>query len=97
MNSCQHTEQEIQTERCRRIRVSVWAYAYEVMSVSLVSDHMFDSQCRLVDGCINTGNAKLDHFFRTEFNAHTGMWIHKHPDLEGVRKLYNKWIQSAGD
>ncbi len=80
------TREEI--ERRRRIRLSLWAYAYEVESVSLVSDLVFDHEARLVDVSISTGNPKLDAFFRTEFEPHTGMWIHKHPDLKGIRRLY---------
>ena len=70
-------------ERRRRIRVAVWAYAYEVFDVSLVSDHRFDTECRLIDTSVLTGKPRLDQWFA----AHTGQWVHKHPDLKHLAAL----------
>ena len=77
-------------ERRRRIRVSLWAYAYEIRDTPFVSDSRFDDQCRLIDLSVDTGNREMDVFFRTHFTPDTGMWIHKHPDLTGLATLYER-------
>jgi hypothetical protein len=74
-------------ERRRRIRVAVWAYAYEVLDVSLVCDHRFDAECKLIDPTVLTGKPRLDQWFAKEFAAHTGQWVHKHPDLKHLAAL----------
>lgn len=81
-----------ETERRRRILLSVWAYAYEYEDVSLVADHVFDEDARKVDLSISTGNRKLDNFFKREFAPDTGMWIAKHPELHKVRRAYARLL-----
>lgn len=80
----------VEVERRRRIRLSLWAYAYELQNVSLVSDHVFDEAAKLVDPSVSTGRPTLDQFFRTEFHPDTGMWIRQHPELLKVAALYRK-------
>lgn len=71
----------------RRIRVAVWAYAYEALHESLVPDHVFDAECRKVDLSVSTSyegrdNSAIDAWFRKEFDPSTGCWIWKqHPGL----------------
>jgi tRNA/tmRNA/rRNA uracil-C5-methylase (TrmA/RlmC/RlmD family) len=74
-------------ERRRRIRVSVWAYAYELLDVSLVSDEQFDRECRLVDPKVSTGHRRLDEFFRKHFADYTGQWVRLHPDQARLAAL----------
>lgn len=83
-------------ERRRRIRVAVWAYAYEVFDVSLVSDHRFDTECKLIDTSVLTGKPRLDQWFAKEFAAHTGQWAHKHPDLKHLDALTRTIIATTG-
>lgn len=71
----------IEVERRRRIRLAVWAYAYEFLDVSLVSDQRFDEEAKLVDLKVSTGHRQLDAFFRKHFQAYTGQWVRSHPDL----------------
>ena len=40
----------------RRIRASLFAYAYEFMNVSLVPDEEYDALCRQIDPAASTGN-----------------------------------------
>lgn len=82
---------EIELERHRRIKVSVWAYAYEFMNISLVDDHIFDAACYKVNKALGTGNKVMDDFFKNEFEPYTGSWIHRHPGLMGIKDIYNKW------
>ena len=82
------TQTKVEAERQRRICVSLWAYAYEVMNESLVSDHVFDAVCKEIDPSIETGHKVMDKFFKEVFGAHTGQWIHKHPELDKVKRMY---------
>lgn len=86
------TPKEIETRR--RIIVSVWAYAYELASPprSLVPDHIFDAECYLLAAGlhIDTDRMDLDYWFRGMFDPSTGLWIHKHPELDKIAKLYER-------
>lgn len=88
-------------ERRRRINVAVWAYAYEVMDDPLVSDEEFDSECALVDLKLSTSykgkdNRAIDRWFRENFEPHTGMWVHNHPDKDGLHLIYQYMKLAAG-
>lgn len=87
----------IEIETRRRIRVSVWAYAYEILDSPMVDDETYDRECSLIDVRILTGNPKMDLFFQREFHSDTGMWIHKHPDQKGLEKYFNLWTQTEDD
>lgn len=76
------------------MQVSVWAYAYEFMDESMVPDHVFDREAKLIDPNMRTSykgkdNRAIDQFFREVFFPDSGMWIHKHPNLEGVERTYH--------
>ena len=73
--------------------MAVAAYAYEFDHNIIMSDHEFDAECLKIDPSIDTGRPHLDHFFRTEFAACTGVWIHQHPELEKVKQTYNRWYK----
>ena len=80
---------EIQTRN--RIKIAVFAYAYEFKNDSLVSDAEFDELAKEVKAGldIGTGNDKLDEFFAKEFVTDSGMWIHRHPELHKVCDMYH--------
>ena len=80
-----------EVERRNRIRLSIFAYAYEFESDSLISDGDYDRLSYKIDKNRSTGNEKLDKFFREEFEPDTGQWIHKHPELDKLRALYFMW------
>lgn len=82
------TKKEI--ERRRRIRLSLWAYAYEIRGESIVSDAVFDEEARKVDLTIDTGNPKMDKWFKENFADYTGSWIGKHPELDKLAALYER-------
>lgn len=82
----------IERERHRRIKLTVAAYAYEVLSRSIMSDAEFDSMCNAVDLSIDTG--RLDGWWRANFQPHTGQWIHAHPELEKVRNTYERYYKT---
>ena len=74
-----------------RIRLSVAAYAYEYKDDPIMSDNEFDSLARSIDVTKKTGHKKLDKFFKTHFMPDTGMWIRNHPDLSGIKFIYEKY------
>jgi hypothetical protein len=85
-----YTPSPVEVERRKRIQLSVYAYAYEMLDVSLVDDHAFDALARSIRPGLCTGHKIMDKFFKTEFHADTGMWIHKHPQLEGIKRIYDE-------
>tara|TARA_B110000483_G_C18006265_1_gene469292 strand:- start:90 stop:359 length:270 start_codon:yes stop_codon:yes gene_type:complete len=83
----------ISEEIKRRIKISVAAYAYEIMNDSIMSDAEFDEECQKVDVTITTGNIFMDQWFVKEFDASTGQWIHNHPQLKRLDELYKKYYK----
>jgi len=77
---------QIEEERRLRIKVSVWAYAYEIMNDPIATDQQFDEECAKVNIFLNTG--RHDDWFRSNFDPWTGMWVRNHPDLAGLHRIY---------
>jgi hypothetical protein len=75
-------------ERRNRIRLSLAAYTYEFESETIMSDGDFDELALKIDKDMPTGNELLDNFFKEHFNAYTGQWIHKHPELSKLKAMY---------
>jgi len=84
-------------ETRNRIRVSVAAYAYEIANDPIMSDAEFDELAASIDTTIATTRAEEDLFFLTEFEPHTGSWIHKHPDLPGIKRLFETYYRVEDD
>ena len=82
-----------EVERRNRIRLSVAAFAYEVVGESIMSDAEFDALARSIRPSVVTGKFNLDAFFLSRFSPDTGMWIHQHPELAKVETLYYKHYQ----
>lgn len=77
-------------ETRKRIRVAVAAWAYEVLQESIMSDAEFDQLAQSIDLSIDTRRPDLDKWFRKNFQAYTGSWVHGHPDrnrLDQITKL----------
>lgn len=66
----------------------MWAYAYEFLDDSLVSDAEFDARALSINPTLPTRHPQLDRFFATEFSPATGMWVRKHPDRRGLTRTY---------
>ncbi len=75
----------------RRIRLSVAALVYERLNDSVMSDAEFDRESLLVDLSIDTGNKRLDRFFRSNFTPYTGLWVHRHPEKIKLMTLWNTY------
>lgn len=75
-----------------RTRLAIFAFAYEFRSNSLIGDKEYDELSLLVDPAIETDNPELDKFFREHYHPATGQWIHSHPQLAGIERIYNSII-----
>lgn len=88
------TPKEIETRR--RIKLSVWAYAYEFKTCSIVDDFVYDAESLMVDLNIRTDRPDLDIWFIMNFTPCTGIWIHDHPELHRIKMLSNFIIIGNG-
>lgn len=73
--------------------LAVWAYAYEIMGETLVSDHHFDDECRKVNLLQPTGNKQMDAWFKKNFEPCSGMWVHNHPNKKRLAEMANEILQ----
>lgn len=80
----------VERERRNRIRISVAAYAYEFEDNPIMDDAEFDDLSNAINPGRSTGHPVLDRFFDREFNPCTGQWIHSHPELDGIKRLYKE-------
>lgn len=76
------------SERQRRVNIALWAYAYEVEFSPLVSDAVYDHAARQIDLSQATDRPDLDAWFREHFDPSTGMWVHRHPELDKLAALW---------
>jgi hypothetical protein len=83
----------IEKEVRRRIKLSVAAYSYEMLDESIMSDAEFDKMCLEVDLKVDTGNKKMDSYFKKNFDSSTGQWIRKHPELDKIADLYERYYK----
>jgi hypothetical protein len=81
-------------ETRRRIRVSVAAYAYEYMGQPTMTDAEFDDLSKSIDLSISTRRPDLDIWFKNNFEPHTGMWIHRHPERNRLRQIANMILEN---
>lgn len=77
----------VEIERRNRIRLSVAAYAYEVLNESIMSDGEFDALAMQVEPSVLTGHPQLDAFFMAKFDPFTGVWVRQHPDQRGLLRI----------
>ena len=87
LNEDKSYNQEVDLETRHRIRLSVAAYAYEVMGQPIMTDAEFDKLAKQIDLSINTRRPDMDKWFRENFEPHTGMWIHTHPEKRRLDRL----------
>ena len=83
----------IDSEIRNRILVSVAAYAYEYLNAPIMSDADFDTLAQQIDITKQTGNKTLDTFFEKYFTPDSGMWIHKHPEKNKLKYLYEEYYK----
>jgi len=85
----------INQEIRNRIKLSVAAYAYEFLNDSIMSDHDFDQLSLQINPQQETGNKKMDDFFKKHFKPDTGMWIRAHPEIGKLNYLYKNFYKTT--
>ena len=83
----------VEKERRLRIKLSVAAYAYEYKNESIMSDAEFDKLCLQINKTVDTGHKVCDNYFKQHFDPSTGQWIRKHPELDKIAKLYERYYK----
>lgn len=83
----------VDNEIKNRIKLCVAAYAYEFHSDSIMSDAEFDALALKIDKYARTGRPRIDLFFMQHFDPSTGVWIRKHPELDKIRFLYERYYK----
>jgi len=83
----------VEKEIKNRIRIAIAAYAYEYLDESIMSDAEFDKMCLQVNLKVDTGNKKMDSYFKKHFDASTGQWIRKHPEIKKIAMLYERYYK----
>lgn len=81
----------VEREVSRRIHLSVATYAYEIADAPFMTDAMWDVLASQIDRWMPTGHPLLDEFFLAHFSPMTGMWIHEHPELDGIQRIYERY------
>lgn len=79
-------------ERRRRIALCTMTYAYEIADNPICSDADWDRAAQRIRPTMGTGHPLLDEFFAWEFSRMTGMWIHRHPELDRVKIIHDRFI-----
>lgn len=67
-----------------RIRVAIFAHAYEYYSVSFIDDFEYDALAKAVDLSVPTDRPDLDEWFRENYQEYTGSWVGAHPELLNI-------------
>jgi hypothetical protein len=83
----------IEVEIRNRIKLSVAAYAYEYENDSIMSDAEYDKKSLEIKPKLKTGHSRIDAFFKNNFDADTGVWIRKHPNLPRIKYIYNDYYK----
>lgn len=86
-----YVRSEGEKEIANRIKVALYSYAYEIMNKPLTTDAEYDALARSIRPLMVTGKPLEDWFFEEQFSPNTGQWIHKHPNLDGIASLYDKF------
>lgn len=97
LNRIEQWGKTIEVETRRRIRIAVAAFAYEMKDNPLMSDHAFDELARKINPALGTCHPEMDEFFAEHFSPSTGMWIYKHPDLDGIERVYLSIVNERQD
>lgn len=77
------------SEKWKRIQISVLAYAYEYEDNSIVDDTTYDVLAKMINLKETTSDPEMDAWFRDYYLDYTGQWIRNHPNLDGIKRIYN--------
>lgn len=86
----------VEREVRRRIQLSVATYGYEIADKPIMADCLWDWLAGRINKTMGTCHPLVDEFFAAEFSPMTGMWIHHHPELDGIKQLYERYYALIG-
>lgn len=81
----------IEREVQRRIGIAVATYAYEIADRPIMLDMQWDWYACQIDRFMGTCHPILDEFFIVHFSPMTGMWIYDHPELDGIKRIFDRY------
>jgi hypothetical protein len=84
----------VEIEVRKRIGIAVAAYAYEIANTPIMTDDQFDWAAEQINRRMGTCHPILDEFFATQFSPMTGMWIHQHPELDGIKRTFTHYYSA---
>lgn len=70
-----------------RIRVSIYALAYEYYNVSLVSDEKYDFLASTVNLTNTTKRPDLDEWFINNYSPDTSIWVWNRPEINQLHYI----------
>lgn len=80
----------MEQERRNRIRIALWAYAYEAGD-PIVEDDVYDKIAKGINTDVTTDRPDIDKFFKENYASNTGMWVYQHPEIEKIKALYQRY------
>ncbi len=90
MTNLTRKQRVIKDQYMLRTKVAYCAFLYEIKNESAISDYVWDMLASKIDVNQSCGDAELDAWYKGNFSAHTGSWIHNYPQLEEFELHYKK-------
>lgn len=81
----------IEVEVRNRIQLSVATYAYELRDSPIMVDLDWDRLAQGINPRLGTCHPLVDEFFAGQFSPMTGVWIHEHPELDKIKRLFDRY------
>lgn len=92
-----HEPTRLEIEVRRRIQIAVGAYGYEIANKPIMTDAQWDFAAATIDRHMGTCHPIMDEFFVSEFSPMTAMWIHDHPELGGIKRIFDRYYAALRD
>lgn len=81
----------LRQEVFRRKQIAAVTFGVEVRGVALMLESDWDGIAQRINTALGTCHPVIDEFFRARFSPLTTSWIHDHPDLGGVAKMFDRY------
>lgn len=81
----------LRTEVFRRKQIAAVTFGVEIRGVALMLETDWDGIAQRIDTSLGTCHPVLDEFFRARFSPLTTSWIHEHPELDGIARMFDRY------
>lgn len=75
----------------RRKQLASVTFGIELRGVSIMLESDWDRIAARIEPRVGTGNLLIDDFFAGCFSPMTTSWIHRHPELDKVGQLFDRY------